>query len=74
MRVSVSIGDVSVDVRDVDMTNRQIRDLVRLCVNAAHCLPSKTESENANPIGFTASIERSGEYLRPDFDWVDDEE
>jgi hypothetical protein len=56
------------------MTNRQIRDLVRLCVDAAHYLPAKTEPETTNPIGFAASMERSGEYVRPDFEWVDDEE
>jgi hypothetical protein len=56
------------------MSNRQIRDLVRLCVDAARYLPSKPEPETANPIGFAASMERSGEYVRPDFEWVDDEE
>jgi hypothetical protein len=74
VRVSVSVGDVSVDLREVDMSNRQIRDLVRLCVDAAHYLPTKHEHETNNPIGFAASIERSGEYVRPDFEWVDDEE
>ena len=74
MRVSVSVGDVSVDLRDVDMTNRQIRDLIRLCVDAAHYLPAKSEPETNNPIGFAASMERSSEYVRPDFEWVDDEE
>jgi hypothetical protein len=74
VRVAVTVGDITVDLRGVTMTNRQVRDLVRLCVESAHDLPSKPDPENSAPIGFTASTERASEYVRPDFDWVDDEE
>ena len=74
MRVAIAVGEVSVELRGVTMTTRQVRELVRLCNEVAHDLPSKPDAETPSPIGFTASMERAGEYVRPDFDWVDDEE
>ena len=71
MKVSIAVGDVSVELRDVDMTTRQIHALLRLCVDAAHYLP---KTDNGASIGFTANVERASEYHRPDFDWVDYEE
>ena len=74
MRVSITVGEVAVEVRDTTMTTQQVRNLVRLCAEVAHDLPAKPETETPSPIGFTASMERASEYVRPDFDWVDDEE
>ena len=73
MKVSIAVGDVSIELRDVNMTTRQIHALLRLCVDAAHYLP-KTDTDTNTPIGFTANMERASEYHRPDFDWVDYEE
>ena len=74
MRVAITVGEVSVELRGVTMTTRQVRELVRLCTEVAHDLPAKPETETPSPIGFTASMERASEYVRPDFEWVDDEE
>jgi hypothetical protein len=73
VKVSIAVGDVSVELRDVDLTTRQIHALLRLCVDAAHYLP-KGDTDTSAPIGFTANVERASEYHRPDFDWVDYEE
>lgn len=79
MNVTISVGDVSVELSDVDLTHRQIRDLLRQVADAANggkFVPLESvepDPEPSAPMGFTASVERAEEYHRPDFDWVYEE-
>ena len=79
MRVVMNVGDVAVELCDVEMTQRQIRDLLKQITAAANGVkPMPLESvdldpEPTAPMGFTATVERSEDYHRPDFDWVYEE-
>jgi len=79
MRVVMNVGDVAVELCDVEMTQRQIRDLLRQVADAANggkFTPLESvepDAEPSAPMGFTATVERSEEYHRPDFDWVYEE-
>lgn len=77
----MNVGDVAVELCDVEMTQRQIRDLLRQVADAANGAKSTPlestepdgEAELSAPMGFTATVERAEEYHRPDFDWVYEE-
>ena len=79
MRVVMNVGDVAVELCDVEMTQRQIRDLLKQITEAANggkSIPlesSELAPEPNAPMGFTATVERSEDYHRPDFDWVYEE-
>ena len=63
MKIRVSVGDVEVQVSGVDLTNRQIRDLVRLAGVIAQELPPPVfetqQDSSAYPLGFTAHMDRA---------------
>jgi len=77
----MNVGDVAVELCDVEMTQRQIRDLLRQVADAANSVKlthlesvePDDDAEPTAPMGFTASVERSEQYHRPDFDWVYEE-
>ncbi len=77
MKVTVTVGDVSVKTADVDMTVRQIKELTRLAASIALALPTPPVAveyeEKYAPIGFTANIERAEPLPLEDF-FTDDEE
>ena len=79
MRVVMNVGDVAVELCDVEMTQRQIRDLLKQVADVANggkFAPLESlepDPEPAAPMGFTATVERSEDYHRPDFDWVYEE-
>ena len=81
MRIVMNVGDVAVELCDVEMTQRQIRDLLRQVADAANggkfvpleSVEPDDDPEPTAPMGFTATVERSEEYHRPDFDWVYEE-
>ena len=75
----MNVGDVAVELCDVEMTQRQIRDLLKQITEAANGVKTmplesmETDPEPNAPMGFTATVERSEDYHRPDFDWVYEE-
>lgn len=79
MKVSLVIGGVEVTLSGVDLTLRQVKDLMRSAGSIALALPRDTdmvlEPERGNPIGFTASIDLDPERRDPpSLPWWDDEE
>ena len=75
--VRVCIGDVDVQMDDVEISLRQVRDLVRLVarVSLAGGEPVAEPVEAGQPMGFTAHIERlPEEILREDLSWYFDDE
>ena len=75
----MNVGDVAVELCDVEMTQRQIRDLLKQVADVANggkFAPLESlepDPEPTAPMGFTATVERSEDYHRPDFDWVYEE-
>ena len=75
----MNVGDVAVELCDIEMTQRQIRDLLKQITEAANggkTVPLESlelDPEPTAPMGFTATVERSEDYHRPDFDWVYEE-
>ena len=75
MKVIVRVGEVQIQLTSVTLTNRQLRDLVRLAGAIAKTLPTliiEAESTSA-PIGFSAYMERAPELASENF-YTDDEE
>ncbi len=75
MKVIVRAGEVQIQLTGVTLTNRQLRDLVRLAGAISETLPTpiiEAESTSA-PIGFSAYIERAPEPAGENF-YTDDEE
>jgi hypothetical protein len=75
--VRVTVGDVSVRVDGVDLSLRQVRDLLKL-VAGINLAGGNQPAENDEPrqvIGFGAQVERlPEEILKEDLSWYFDEE
>ena len=76
MKITVTVGDVHVKTEGVDLTPRQVRDLVRLAASVALALPTPAPepAPEPAPIGFTANLERNTEPLLDFSEWFEDEE
>ena len=63
MKATVRVGDVEVQLSGIDITNRQIRDLMRLAGVIAQELPPPVyetqQDSSAYPLGFTAHMDRA---------------
>jgi hypothetical protein len=76
MKVSLIVGGVEVTLSGVDLTLRQVKDLMRSAGSIALALPPETaaaaEPEKSHPLGFTAHLE----IAEPEETilWYDDEE
>lgn len=70
----MQIGGVAVDLRDVDLTTREVRALVNRCaVLAAGLEPAAVEVEERAPLRFAAPIlERLPDEMAPEPDRTDD--
>lgn len=78
MRVRVSVGEVEVRLDGVEVSVRQVRELMRLAagLNAFSVVssPSDGGSEERPAIGFSAQIERLPEEIpQEDLSWYFDE-
>lgn len=79
MKVSLVIGGVEVSVSGLDLTPRQVRELMKSAASIALALPREPdatfEPDRGHPIGFTAAIELDPErHAPPSAPWYDDEE
>lgn len=78
MKVRVSVGEVEVRLEGVEVSVRQVRDLLRLVagLNAFNVVASSSEvvPEERAPVGFSAQIERLPEEIpQEDLSWYFDE-
>lgn len=74
MRVSVSVGDVSVSLSGVDVSVRQVRELMRLAAGLNLVGSDSGDEEQRPVIGFAASLERLPEEIpQEDISWYFDE-
>ena len=79
MKVSLVIGGVEVTLSGVDLTLRQVKDLMRSAGSIALALPREPDAtlevDKGHPIGFTASIDLDPDRRDPpSMPWWDDEE
>ena len=71
MKVTVTVGQVTVRVDGLEFTHRQVRNLIGT-VYATAALMAPEEAER-NPVGFAAHLERAWEP-KPEYQFTDDEE
>ena len=76
MKFTVTVGEVVIKSEGLDLTARQLRDVIRLAASVALALPNpQPDTDQAPaPIGFTAHIERNTEPLVDFSEWFEDEE
>ena len=76
MKFTFTVGEVIIKSEGLDLTARQLRDMIRLTASIALALPNPpTDPDQAPaPIGFTAHIERNTEPLVDFSEWFEDEE
>ena len=77
MKVTVTVGEVCIKSKGVEVTVRQIKELTRLAASIALALPTptievQTEPQSA-PMGFTAHLELASEPATEDYFTDDDE-
>jgi hypothetical protein len=78
MRVRLDVGEVSLRLDGVDLSVRQVRDLLRLCATVSAYVASAGPVEAAErfsaPIGFTAQVERAPDLVDDFSEFFEDEE
>ncbi len=75
-RIKVTVGEVKIELQDVDVSVSQVRGLVRLAagVHQAVQVEVDREEEPKNPVGFSAYLERLPEEIaQEDLSWYFDE-
>ncbi len=74
MRMRIVVGDVTVTVEGLELTRRQVRDMLREAAGIAVTIRSlQAEPAQDHPIGFSAHLERA---LEPEAEsyFTDDDE
>lgn len=76
MKVSLVIGGVEVTLSGVDLTLRQVKELMRSAGSIALALPPEPattpEPERSHPLGFTAHLDLAP--AEETYDWYDEDE
>lgn len=72
MDVTVTVGEVSVKLRGVDYSPRQVQALLRSCAGIAVALGVSEPEPDRPPIGFAASIERAPEVYEDLSEWFEE--
>lgn len=70
MKVTVKVGEVALVVSGLPLTRREIRRLLMDCAGIAAAMAP--EDTPANPVGFSAHVERAGEPVEESI-FTDDE-
>lgn len=76
MKLHLQVGDLEIKVTDCDYTKREIRDLLKTMSSIYLAIveaSGPTPEREANPIGFSAHLERATEMPGEDY-FTDDEE
>lgn len=78
MKVRLDVGEVSVRLDGVDLSPRQVRDLLRLCATVSAYVSAQAPVEPveraSSPMGFTAHIERASDPVDDFSEFFEDEE
>ena len=77
MDVTVTVGEVSVKLRDVDLSTRQVHGLLRSAAGIALAINASNASEpepERPPMGFAAHIERAPDVMEDLSEYFEDEE
>lgn len=72
MDVTVSVGEVSIKLRNVDYSTRQIHALVRMAASIAVALGSGDDEPERPPMGFTAHLERAPDIEEDLSEWFEE--
>lgn len=77
MKVKITVGSVELELDGMDLTRRQVKDLLNVCGSIALAVEesaSEEELEAKHPIGFSASIELDPERnYEPDLsEWFEE--
>ena len=72
MDVTVTCGEVSVKLKDVDLSTRQVHALLRSVAGIAVALGVPEAEPDRPPIGFAASIERAPEVYEDLSEYFED--
>ena len=72
MDVTIVVGDVSVKLRDVELSTRQVHALLRSVAGIAVALGVSEPESDRPPIGFAASIERAPEVYEDLSEWFEE--
>lgn len=77
MKVKITVGSVELELDGMELTRRQVKDLLNVCGSIALAVEetaSDEEPEAKQPIGFSASIELDPERnFEPDLsEWFEE--
>lgn len=74
MKIRVTVGDVEVRTDGLELTKRQVVDLLRELAGIAVLTSSPSSSDERSPLGFTAHLELDAERnAEPDLsEWFED--
>ena len=59
MKVRIAVGDVDIRLEGLELTKRQVKDLLTSAASIALALTGNEPEESRPPIGFSAHIERA---------------
>ena len=74
MDVTVAVGEVSVKLRDVEFSTRQVHALLRSVASIAVAINVSEPEPERPPMGFAAHIERAPDVSEDLSEWFEDEE
>jgi len=72
MKICVKVGQVKIDMTGIDLTHRQVRDLMRLAGTIAAGIPATETAVDSPLMGFTSHMEKAAEIPIENF-YTDDE-
>lgn len=73
MDVTVSVGEVTVKLRGVDLSNRSVLSLLRQVAGIAVLVSGDAEPEPEKaPMGFAAHLERAPEVVEDLSEWFEE--
>ena len=74
MRIRITVGDLELRTDGIDLTQKDIRSLMRQMVAYSAALASSTQPEEkeTSPIGFAAHIERAPDVVEDLSEWFEE--
>lgn len=72
MDITVTVGEVTVKLRDVDLSSRQVLNLLRQAASVALAVGSAEVESERPPFGFAAHIERAPDVVEDLSEWFEE--
>jgi hypothetical protein len=72
--ITVTVGEVSVKLREVEFSTRQVHALLRSAASIAVAINASEPETERPPMGFAAHLERAPDVLEDLSEWFEDEE